>query len=242
MLTLSACGGSANGTFPAERPAAAPQVARLLFQDSFNGTTLNMRKWFWCYPTGSSMDCTNNQTGIRYREREQYRPTQLIVSQGLLHLVDVGNGNDGRPIYHRDAASVLCVSLWICRDTRAASGRARILAGLLALACKWRVAAGDRRHGRARRAAAPRLHDRPFFDDEQEGRLDRRDVRRTEPHPWLSLIRNRLGAGNADLVPGRRQSLSSHGGTDRGARRKVSAHADVPALESRNRRMGKSAE
>jgi beta-glucanase (GH16 family) len=89
MLTLSACGGSANGTFPAEWPAAAPQVARLLFQDSFNGTTLNMRKWFWCYPTGSSMDCTNNQTGIRYREREQYRPTQLIVSQGLLHLVAI---------------------------------------------------------------------------------------------------------------------------------------------------------
>ncbi len=89
-LALCACGGeNAGGSFPATQSLAAPAVAQLLFQDSFNGSTLDTRKWFWCYPNGSPKNCTNNQHGIRYREREQYRPTQISISAGQLHLIAV---------------------------------------------------------------------------------------------------------------------------------------------------------
>ena len=90
ILALCACGGNSSGTFPeGARSAAAPPVARLLFEDNFDGTTLDTRKWFWCYPSGTPNNCTNNQHGIRYREREQYRFSQIAVAAGLLHLIAV---------------------------------------------------------------------------------------------------------------------------------------------------------
>jgi beta-glucanase (GH16 family) len=71
------------------RTDALRSTARLLFQDSFTGSQLDTSKWFWCYPWGSPDDCTNGQTGIPYREREQYRASQLVVRGGALQLVAV---------------------------------------------------------------------------------------------------------------------------------------------------------
>jgi len=88
---LAACNapGGLSSSPPHLSAPATVNAARLLFEDSFNGSKLDTKKWFWCYPNGSPDNCTNNQHGIPYREREQYRPTQLVVGDGALHLVAV---------------------------------------------------------------------------------------------------------------------------------------------------------
>jgi beta-glucanase (GH16 family) len=87
-LALSACGGGASRIEPFSTSASRP-AARLLFEDDFSGSELDKSKWFWCYPNGSPKNCTNGQSGIPYREREQYRPSQLVVGNGALRLVAV---------------------------------------------------------------------------------------------------------------------------------------------------------
>jgi beta-glucanase (GH16 family) len=81
---------------PPNAPSLVPTNAvdsathlRLLFEDDFDGSRLDKAKWFWCYPSGSRHNCTNNQSGIPYREREQYRASQLTVGGGSLHLIAV---------------------------------------------------------------------------------------------------------------------------------------------------------
>jgi beta-glucanase (GH16 family) len=86
---LCACGGGINAGSPVPAAGRRAPPARLLFDDEFAGKRLDKSKWFWCYPNGSPHDCTNNQYGIRYREREQYRPSQLVVGGGALQLVAV---------------------------------------------------------------------------------------------------------------------------------------------------------
>jgi beta-glucanase (GH16 family) len=93
LLTFCVCGWgrapAAASASPSLRhaAAAADARARLLFDDEFDGTLLDWSKWFWCYPYASDDYCTNGQKGIRYREEEQYRPTQLLVGGGALQLV-----------------------------------------------------------------------------------------------------------------------------------------------------------
>jgi beta-glucanase (GH16 family) len=89
LAIAAACSGN-DGIAPATLNAAGTGMkARLLFEDEFAGSKLDKSKWFWCYPYGSRDDCTNNQHGIRYREQEQYRASQLVVGDGALSLVAV---------------------------------------------------------------------------------------------------------------------------------------------------------
>ncbi|MBV9718395.1 MAG: glycoside hydrolase family 16 protein [Candidatus Eremiobacteraeota bacterium] len=88
-LALVACGSNGSSLPPQATTAAVFGPPRLLFEDDFTGTKLDTKKWFWCYPYGSADNCTNGQSGIPYREREQYRRTQLLVSGGQLHLIAV---------------------------------------------------------------------------------------------------------------------------------------------------------
>lgn len=86
---LASCSGMADvpsGTYAA---SAATGDARMIFDDEFSGSKLDRKSWFWCYPFGSPKYCTNGQKGVRYREREQYRPSQLVVRGGNLSLVAV---------------------------------------------------------------------------------------------------------------------------------------------------------
>jgi beta-glucanase (GH16 family) len=89
LFVLAACGGGVPAMGPFIGPMNARTPARLLFEDSFDGSKLDKSKWFWCYPFGSARDCTNGQSGIPYREREQYRPSQLAVGDGTLRLIAV---------------------------------------------------------------------------------------------------------------------------------------------------------
>jgi len=88
VLAASACGAKIEAPPVLAAPAAAP-AARMLFDDEFNGSKLDKAIWFWCYPSGSPDYCTNGQQGLPYREREQYRPSQLVVRDGSLHLIAV---------------------------------------------------------------------------------------------------------------------------------------------------------
>jgi len=88
-FAVSACGPFAGGAPAAPSAIGQPATAHIVFEDDFNGSRLDKKIWFWCYPNESPDNCTNNQHGIPYREREQYRPSQLIVGEGALHLVAV---------------------------------------------------------------------------------------------------------------------------------------------------------
>lgn len=87
LLTILALLGLASAAPPKSRGAQPPESARLLFDDEFNVEQVDTAKWFWCYPWGSADDCTNNQTGIPYREEEQYRPENVVEGRGFLQLV-----------------------------------------------------------------------------------------------------------------------------------------------------------
>lgn len=87
-LAAAACGAKIEAPPISAAPDAAP-VARMLFGDEFNGSKLDKAIWFWCYPSGSPDYCTNGQQGLPYREREQYRPSQLVVRDGSLHVIAV---------------------------------------------------------------------------------------------------------------------------------------------------------
>lgn len=89
-LTVAACALSP-APFPriAGNASAQRDSTRLLFEDEFNGSKLDATKWFWCYPSGTPKNCTNNQSGIAYREREQYRSSQILLEQGDLNLIAV---------------------------------------------------------------------------------------------------------------------------------------------------------
>lgn len=87
-LAAAACGARIEAPPISAAPDVAP-VARMLFGDEFNGSKLDKAIWFWCYPSGSPDYCTNGQQGLPYREREQYRPSQLVVRDGSLHVIAV---------------------------------------------------------------------------------------------------------------------------------------------------------
>jgi beta-glucanase (GH16 family) len=85
-LTLAGCAAISPGFPLGSGGEAAAARAHLLFEDDF-GAQLDTRKWFWCYPNANRTNCTNNQYGIAYREREQYRRSQLVVEGGDLSLI-----------------------------------------------------------------------------------------------------------------------------------------------------------
>jgi beta-glucanase (GH16 family) len=89
LALLAGCSGYGGTAPPTLDAGTTGMKARLLFADGFAGSKLDKSKWFWCYPTGSHDNCTNNQHGIRYREQEQYRASQLVVGDGVLSLVAV---------------------------------------------------------------------------------------------------------------------------------------------------------
>ncbi len=57
----------------------------LVFEDDFNGSTLDTSKWITCYPWGGR-SLTNNFSGTGW-EREYYDDSNVVVQNGLLHLV-----------------------------------------------------------------------------------------------------------------------------------------------------------
>jgi len=89
VWAMCACGGGSGGTVVVPRSAGVQSAAHLIFDDEFNGAKLDKSKWFWCYPSEAPDNCTNNQRGIPFREREQYRSSQLVVENGALRLVAV---------------------------------------------------------------------------------------------------------------------------------------------------------
>jgi beta-glucanase (GH16 family) len=86
---ISACSSAGNGSTTLSGSNIAPAAAQKILDDEFDGSKLNDEIWFWCYPYGAPDNCTNGQSGIPYREREQYRPSQLTVADGALHLVAI---------------------------------------------------------------------------------------------------------------------------------------------------------
>jgi hypothetical protein len=89
LALVAGCSGNGGTAPPTLNADPTGMKARLLFDDEFAGSKLDKSKWFWCYPNGSHDNCTNNQHGIRYREQEQYRASQLVVGDGVLSLVAV---------------------------------------------------------------------------------------------------------------------------------------------------------
>ena len=64
--------------------ASTASTVQLLFADEFNGSSLNLKKWYRCYPdTDENVGCSNNP-GL---ELEWYQPGNVLVSGGFLHLV-----------------------------------------------------------------------------------------------------------------------------------------------------------
>jgi beta-glucanase (GH16 family) len=89
LALVAGCSGNGGTAPPTLNADPTGMKARLLFDDEFAGSKLDKSKWFWCYPNGRHDNCTNNQHGIRYREQEQYRASQLVVGDGGLSLVAV---------------------------------------------------------------------------------------------------------------------------------------------------------
>jgi beta-glucanase (GH16 family) len=77
-----------------------PSGMHLAFSDDFTGTSLDTAKWATCYPwwPQNGSGCTN----LGNPELQWYRPSQVRVSDGTLHLVAVerdtsGTAADGTP-------------------------------------------------------------------------------------------------------------------------------------------------
>jgi len=59
-------------------------TSTVLFADDFEGSSLNLKKWYRCYAdTDEKVGCSNNP-GM---ELEWYQPGNATVSSGLLHLI-----------------------------------------------------------------------------------------------------------------------------------------------------------
>ncbi len=68
----------------AQTTATTTSKVRVLFADEFEGSSLNEKKWYRCYAdTDEKVGCSNNP-GL---ELEWYKPGNVIVSGGFLHLV-----------------------------------------------------------------------------------------------------------------------------------------------------------
>jgi len=78
-------GASLFGTQSASAQRTATTLAvPLLFEDDFEGSSLNLKKWYRCYAdTDERVGCSNNPG----TELEWYQTGNVIVSGGLLHLV-----------------------------------------------------------------------------------------------------------------------------------------------------------
>ena len=69
---------------PSGQTTATTSTVPLLFADDFEGSSLNLKKWYRCYAdTDEKVGCSNNP-GM---ELEWYQPGNVMVSGGLLHLV-----------------------------------------------------------------------------------------------------------------------------------------------------------
>jgi beta-glucanase (GH16 family) len=69
---------------PSAQTTATTSAVPLLFEDNFEGSSLNLKKWYRCYAdTDEKVGCSNNPG----TELEWYQPGNVIVSGGLLHLV-----------------------------------------------------------------------------------------------------------------------------------------------------------
>lgn len=69
---------------PANTGASTASTVQLLFADEFNGSSLNLRKWYRCYPDADEKVGCSGNPGL---ELEWYQPGNVIVSGGFLHLV-----------------------------------------------------------------------------------------------------------------------------------------------------------
>jgi beta-glucanase (GH16 family) len=68
----------------AQQTATTTSRVPLLFADEFEGSSLNLKKWYRCYAeTDEKVGCSNNP-GL---ELEWYQPGNVKVSGGFLHLV-----------------------------------------------------------------------------------------------------------------------------------------------------------
>jgi beta-glucanase (GH16 family) len=68
----------------AQTTAPTASTVPVLFADEFEGPTLNLKKWYRCYPDADeTVGCSNNPG----QELEWYQPGNVIVSDGFLHLV-----------------------------------------------------------------------------------------------------------------------------------------------------------
>src|SRR5215467_344708 len=78
MIVCASLSGAAAQT------TATTSAVPLLFADDFEGSSLNLKKWYRCYAdTDEKVGCSNNP-GM---ELEWYQPGNVMVSGGLLHLV-----------------------------------------------------------------------------------------------------------------------------------------------------------
>jgi len=70
-----------HASVPKHRSASPPGPGwRLVFNDDFNEKSLDTHLWAYCWPFIPAYACTNGQ------EAEFYRPANVSVSQGSLHL------------------------------------------------------------------------------------------------------------------------------------------------------------
>jgi len=68
----------------AQKTATPTSTVPVLFVDEFEGSRLNLKKWYRCYAdTDEKVGCSNNPG----KELEWYQPGNVTVSGGLLHLV-----------------------------------------------------------------------------------------------------------------------------------------------------------
>jgi beta-glucanase (GH16 family) len=63
-------------------PTMRPMQSGLVFSDDFGGQNLDRGKWGTCYPWFNTTGCTNHGNS----ELEWYRPEQVSVQNGVLHL------------------------------------------------------------------------------------------------------------------------------------------------------------
>jgi beta-glucanase (GH16 family) len=89
------------------RPAPAPAGSRLVFHDSFSGSTLDSSKWIGCFPWAPT-GCNNPPN----KSLEWFTPSQATVSDGMVHITAakepiVGRDANGHPkIYPYRSANI----------------------------------------------------------------------------------------------------------------------------------------
>src|SRR5215469_15310362 len=96
-IALASCasGPSASGIgFNDPLLLNAPAGARMIFDDEFNGASLDTKTWYTCYPSARpGAGCTNNP-GL---ELEWYEPANVTVANGYLSLTAIAKPVNDHP-------------------------------------------------------------------------------------------------------------------------------------------------